>query len=282
MLSLCSNYSGHNCVPNGKLMTSITVSLRKTKENLERPPPPGGSPGLQDFKTSMAESSSDSDSFRRHRVGSRGPLRATHIRARNHGTEEVTEKIHTLASTLQDTNRNLKHVDQMLGQYREYNREQTEAIATLKETLEESISQLRSQRLSRNSGMRSASLSSLCTSDLDGEAIVGSHHFQPTSPLRDYGDSRGTRRRRSRSATVRFVDETDNLDQLHCLHQSLRDLTSEQVRLGDDISRELSRRNRTDAETKKTLAELSEKIIESQRQETKGTQRPNCLWCLST
>lgn len=32
--------------------------------------------------------------------------------------------------------------------------------------------------------------------------------------------------------------------QLHCLHQSLRDLTSEQVRLGDDISRELSRRNR--------------------------------------
>ncbi|XP_059579121.1 centrosomal protein of 128 kDa isoform X2 [Alligator mississippiensis] len=216
----------------------------------------------------MAESSSDSDSFRRHRVGSRGPLRATHIRARNHGTEEVTEKIHTLASTLQDTNRNLKHVDQMLGQYREYNREQTEAIATLKETLEESISQLRSQRLSRNSGMRSASLSSLCTSDLDGEAIVGSHHFQPTSPLRDYGDSRGTRRRRSRSATVRFVDETDNLDQLHCLHQSLRDLTSEQVRLGDDISRELSRRNRTDAETKKTLAELSEKIIESQRQET--------------
>lgn len=49
----------------------------------------------------MAESSSDSDSFRRHRVGSRGPLRATHIRARNHGTEEVTEKIHTLASTLQ-------------------------------------------------------------------------------------------------------------------------------------------------------------------------------------
>ncbi|XP_074959748.1 centrosomal protein of 128 kDa isoform X6 [Phalacrocorax aristotelis] len=56
--------------------------------------------------------------------------------------------------------------------------------------------------------------------------------------------------------------------QLHSFHQSLRDLSSEQVRLGDDISRELSRRNRTDAELRKTLEELSEKLTESQRQET--------------
>uniref|UniRef100_A0A8C0JEA7 Centrosomal protein 128 n=1 Tax=Chelonoidis abingdonii TaxID=106734 RepID=A0A8C0JEA7_CHEAB len=216
----------------------------------------------------MAESSSDSDNFLHGRVGTRGPLRATHSRARNHGAGDVTEKIHTLASTLQDTNRNLRHVDQMLGQYREYNNEQTEAIATLKETLEQSIGQLRSQRLSRNSGMRSASLSSLYTSDLDDEAATGSHHFQPTSPLRVYGDSQSARRRRSRSANVRFVDEANNLDQLHSLHHSLRDLSSEQVRLGDDISRELSRRYRTDAETKKILTDLSEKLTESQRQET--------------
>ncbi|XP_064368298.1 centrosomal protein of 128 kDa isoform X3 [Dromaius novaehollandiae] len=216
----------------------------------------------------MADSSSDSDNFLRDRVGRRPPLRATHNRAWNRDAEEVTEKIHTLASTLQDTNRNLRHVDHMLGQYREYNKEQTEAIATLKETLEQSIGQLRSQRLTRNSGMRSASLSSLYASDLDGEAVSGNHHFLPTSPLRDYGDSQGNRHRRSRSASVRFVSGADNLDQLHSFHQSLRDLSSEQVRLGDDISRELSRRNRTDAEMRKTLAELSEKLTESQRQET--------------
>ncbi|NXA46177.1 CE128 protein, partial [Nothocercus julius] len=216
----------------------------------------------------MAESSSDSDNFHRGRVGRRLPLRATHNRAWNHGAEEVTEKIHTLASTLQDTNRNLRRVDYMLGQYREYNKEQTEAIATLKETLEQSISQLRSQRLSRNAGMRSASLSSLYASDLDGEAVSGNHLFMPTSPLRDYGDSQGHRHRRSRSASVRFVNGADNLDQLHSFHQSLRDLSSEQVRLGDDISQELSRRNRTDAEMRKTLAELSEKLTEAQRQET--------------
>ncbi|NXG74162.1 CE128 protein, partial [Baryphthengus martii] len=215
----------------------------------------------------MADSSSDSDNFLRGPIGRRPLLRAAHSRARNYGAEEVTEKIHTLASTLQDTNRNLRHVDHLLGQYREYNKEQTEEIATLKETLEQSVGQLRSQRLTRNSGMRSASLSSLYPSDLDGEGVSGNRHFLPTSPLRDYGDSQGNKHRRSRSASVRFVNEADNLDQLHSFHQSLRDLSSEQVRLGDDISRELSRRNRTDAELRKTLEELSEKLTESQRQE---------------
>uniref|UniRef100_A0A8C0FKV6 Centrosomal protein 128 n=1 Tax=Bubo bubo TaxID=30461 RepID=A0A8C0FKV6_BUBBB len=125
-----------------------------------------------------------------------------------------------------------------------------------------------SQRLTRNSGIRSASLSSLYPSDLDGEGVSGNRHFLPTSPLRDYGDSQGNKHRRSRSASVRFVNEADNLDQLHSFHQSLRDLSSEQVRLGDDISRELSRRNRTDAELRRTLEELSQKLTESQRQET--------------
>uniref|UniRef100_A0ABM5FB41 Centrosomal protein of 128 kDa isoform X9 n=1 Tax=Pogona vitticeps TaxID=103695 RepID=A0ABM5FB41_9SAUR len=211
----------------------------------------------------MADSSSDSDHFRQ-RGGRRGPLRAT--RTQNHIAEDVTEKIHTLASTLQDTNRNLKHVDQMLGQYREYNNEQAEAITNLKETLEQSIGQLRSQRLSRNSGVRSASLSSLYASDLDGETPEG-RHFQPTSPLRDYGETVGTTRRRSRSA-VRFMDQGDNLAQVHSLHQSLRDLSSEQVRLQDDLNRELSRRNRTDAETKRRLEDLSDRLNETQRQET--------------
>ncbi|XP_062492209.1 centrosomal protein of 128 kDa isoform X5 [Pezoporus occidentalis] len=216
----------------------------------------------------MADSSSDSDNFFRARIGRQPPLRASHSRARNYGAEEVTEKIHTLASTLQDTNRNLRHVDHLLGQYREYNKEQTEVIATLKETLEQSIGQLRSQRLTRNSEMRSASLSSLYPSDLDGGGVSGNRHFLPTSPLRDYGDSQGNKHRRSRSASVRFVNEADNFDQLHSFHQSLRDLSSEQLRLGDDISREFSRRNRTEAELRKTVEELSGKLTESQRQET--------------
>ncbi|KAM3853237.1 centrosomal protein of 128 kDa isoform 1-T2 [Vipera latastei] len=210
----------------------------------------------------MADSSSDSDNIRR-RIGRRGPIRATRIR--NHETEDVAEKIHTLANTLQDANWNLRHVDQMLGQYREYNNEQAETIANLKETLEESLGQLKNQRLLRNSGVRSASLSSLYASDLDGGTPEG-HHFKPTSPLRDYSATLGTRQRRSRSA-VRFVDQRGNLNQLHSLHQSLRDLSSEQIRLGEDLTRELSRRNRSDAEMKKRLEDISGRLDESQRQE---------------
>ncbi|XP_063804292.1 centrosomal protein of 128 kDa isoform X2 [Pseudophryne corroboree] len=216
----------------------------------------------------MDDSSSDSDYYLRNRARRRGPLRATHTHDRSRGAGEVSEKIHKLANTLQDTSHNLKQVDEMLGQYREYNSDQTEAIATLKDTLEQSIDQLRSQRLSRLSGGRSASLSSLCTGDLDATAVTGNRRRQPTSPLKDYTDIGIQRRRRSRSASVRFLDEAGNPDQLHSLHQSLRDLSSDQLRLNDDLSRELVRRNRADAETKQALQELTVRYDETQRQET--------------
>ncbi|PNI84518.1 CEP128 isoform 9, partial [Pan troglodytes] len=92
------------------------------------------------------------------------------------------------------------------------------------------------------------------------------HRFPPTSPLKDYGDPQGIKRMRSRTG-VRFVQETDDMTQLHGFHQSLRDLSSEQIRLGDDFNRELSRRSRSDAETKRALEELTEKLNEAQKQE---------------
>ena len=52
-------------------------------------------------------------------------------------------------------------------------------------------------------------------------------------------------RRRARSGDrVRFYDDMDGDGQLHELHQSIRDLTSGQLRLEDEFNRELSRRNR--------------------------------------
>lgn len=213
----------------------------------------------------MADSSSDSDSHLRSRSSRRGPLRASHVHYRPRGAGDVSEKIHKLANTLQDTSRNLKQVDEMLGQYREYNSDQTEAITTLKETLEQSIEQLRSQRLSR---ARSASMSSLCASDLDATTVTGNRRLHPTSPLKDYSDPEVNRRRRSRSASVRFVDETCEPEQLHSLHQSVRDLSSDQLRINADLSRELAHRNRTEVETKKVLQELSTRLDQAQHQET--------------
>ncbi|XP_043929970.1 centrosomal protein of 128 kDa [Protopterus annectens] len=216
----------------------------------------------------MAESSSDSDTSHRNRIRGRGPLKATHIRPRTNGSAEITKKIDTLAHTLQDTSQNLRNVDQMLGKYREYTGEQVDSMAALRENLEQSVDQLRSQRLRRNLGARSSSLSTLHTSDLDGETSAETHRHFPTSPLRDYGHSLDTRRRRSRSATVRFIDELDPPDQFHSLHQSLRDLSNDQLRLGEDLNTEITRRNRSEIETRTALKELSSRMAETQRQET--------------
>ncbi|XP_032261595.1 centrosomal protein of 128 kDa [Phoca vitulina] len=212
----------------------------------------------------MAESSSDSDHFRSRDRLSRWTARSTYRESLSRPTVGVTKKVNTITSTLQDTSRNLRQVDQMLGQYREYSNGQAGAIEHLKESLEQSIGQLRSQRLLRNSGGRSISVTSLSASDLDGGTVTESYRFPPTSPLKDYGDQQGTKRIRSRTG-VRFVREPDDVGQLHAFHQSLRDLSSEQVRLGDDFNRELARRSRSDAETKRALEELTEKLNEAQK-----------------
>ncbi|XP_030884051.1 centrosomal protein of 128 kDa isoform X2 [Leptonychotes weddellii] len=212
----------------------------------------------------MAESSSDSDHFRSRDRLSRWSARSTYRESLSRPTVGVTKKVNTITSTLQDTSRNLRQVDQMLGQYRDYSNGQAGAIEHLKESLEQSIGQLRSQRLLRNSGGRSISVTSLSASDLDGGTVTESYRFPPTSPLKDYGDQQGTKRIRSRTG-VRFVREPDDMGQLHAFHQSLRDLSSEQVRLGDDFNRELARRSRSDAETKRALEELTEKLNEAQK-----------------
>ncbi|XP_072867328.1 centrosomal protein of 128 kDa isoform X4 [Chlorocebus sabaeus] len=162
----------------------------------------------------MAESSSESDHFRYRDRLSPWAARSTHRGTRSLPTVEVTEKVNTITSTLQDTSRNLRQVDQMLGRYREYSNGQAGAIEHLKESLEQSIDQLRSQRLLRNSGGRSISVTSLSASDLDGGTGPESHRFPPTSPLKDYGDPLGIKRNTRSRTGVRFVQETDDTTQV--------------------------------------------------------------------
>ncbi|XP_068564745.1 centrosomal protein of 128 kDa-like isoform X2 [Cebidichthys violaceus] len=177
---------------------------------------------------------------------------------------DISEKISTLASTLQDTSRNLTKVDQMLGHYREHTDDQAEAMALLRENLEESISQLQTQRVSRSNGA-SASASTLHTSDLEAGSGSDGQRFYPTSPLRDYTGTPG-RRRRSQSASVRFKDASLSADDIHTLHQSLRDLRCDQHRLSDDLDREILKRNRSDIDTRRAMESLTDNTTTSQRQ----------------
>ncbi|XP_025998151.1 centrosomal protein of 128 kDa isoform X5 [Astatotilapia calliptera] len=222
--------------------------------------------------------SSDSDSYDRtpdHRSRRReAHRRPGRDRARGNGREidgrtvDISEKISTLANTLQDTSRNLTKVDKMLGQYREHTDDQAEAMALLRENLEESISQLQTQR--RSNGVRSSSASTLHTSDLEASSGSEGQRFYPTSPLKDYTSPPG-RRRRSQSANVRFKETSLEGDGIHTLHQSMRDLRCDQQRLSDDLDREILRRNRylkADIDTRRAMESLTEHMTASLRQDS--------------
>uniref|UniRef100_UPI003AAFCB4E centrosomal protein of 128 kDa-like n=1 Tax=Centroberyx gerrardi TaxID=166262 RepID=UPI003AAFCB4E len=230
------------------------------------------------------DSSSESDRYDRvrgHRPRGRDahrrPARDSHRASGNGDVGQaagISEKISTLASTLQDTSRNLNKVDRMLGQYTEHTDDQAEAMALLRENLEESISQLQAQRLSRPSRAQSASASAstLHTSDLEACSGSDDQRFYPTSPLKDYAGPPG-RRRRSQSATVRFKDASVAGDDIHTFHQSLRDLRCDQQRLSHDLDREILRRNRyprgagSDIDTRRAMENLTDHLTTSQRQD---------------
>uniref|UniRef100_A0A3Q4HQD9 Centrosomal protein 128 n=1 Tax=Neolamprologus brichardi TaxID=32507 RepID=A0A3Q4HQD9_NEOBR len=191
---------------------------------------------------------SDSDSYDRtpdHRSRRReAHRRPGRERARGNGREidgrtvDISEKISTLANTLQDTSRNLTKVDKMLGQYREHTDDQAEAMALLRENLEESISQLQTQR--RSNRVRSSSASTLHTSDL--EASSGSDICSVFSTLQRCGAPLSRAPLVSRVLYSAWV--CGCLTQIHTLHQSMRDLRCDQQRLSDDLDREILRRNR--------------------------------------
>ncbi|XP_048841956.1 centrosomal protein of 128 kDa-like isoform X2 [Brienomyrus brachyistius] len=216
----------------------------------------------------MAESSSESDTY----LGSRGgPSRGRngrhkHRSTRPRGDGDISRKIDTLADTLEDTSRNLHNVDRMLGQYRQHTDDQAKAMAALRGDLEDSVQQLRSQRSWGAASTHSPSPSTMHTSDLEAGYSSEGHRYLPTSPLRHHGGPESATRRRSRSTSVRFRDPGHQ--DIHSLHQSLRDLRSDQMQLGEDVDREILRRNRSDLETRKTLEALSDHLRTSQRDES--------------
>ncbi|XP_069370609.1 centrosomal protein of 128 kDa isoform X2 [Paralichthys olivaceus] len=222
------------------------------------------------------DTSSSSDSYDRTR-GHRPRGRDAHRRpGRDRGSAsgdratDICEKIDTLANTLQGTSRNLTKVDRMLGQYRDHTDDHAEAMALLRENLEESISQLQTQRLSRTNGARSvsASASTLHTSDLEACSGSEGQRFYPTSPLRAHYTGPAASRKRSQSAGVRFKDASRTGDDIHTLHKSLRDLHSDQQRLSDDLDREILRRNRSDIDTRRAMESLTGHMTTSQRQDS--------------
>uniref|UniRef100_A0A3Q2YDA0 Centrosomal protein 128 n=1 Tax=Hippocampus comes TaxID=109280 RepID=A0A3Q2YDA0_HIPCM len=172
---------------------------------------------------------------------------------------DISEKISTLCSTLQDTNRNLTKVDQMLGQYREHTNDQAEAMALVKH-LFNPFPVLQSCAIA------------------DGK---------PTSPLKDYAGTPGMRRRRrSHSASVRFKNSSYSGEDIHTLHQSMRDLRCDQQRLSLAELRAQLRRGSASSEVEELKNAVDRKESERIQLRIQLEVCASCLfrkqsvWCL--
>uniref|UniRef100_A0A3B3Z824 Centrosomal protein 128 n=1 Tax=Periophthalmus magnuspinnatus TaxID=409849 RepID=A0A3B3Z824_9GOBI len=167
--------------------------------------------------SSSMNTSSESDTYERtrgQRVRGRRQSR-DRGRARDAPTSEISSKISTLANTLQSTSKNLNKVDRMLGQYREHTDDQAEAMALLRENLEDSISQLQAQRLSGRSGTKSASASAspLHTSDLDLYSESGTTLWDLRSDQQRLADDLGREILRRNRADIDTRRAMENLSE---------------------------------------------------------------------
>ncbi|ELU12564.1 hypothetical protein CAPTEDRAFT_175473 [Capitella teleta] len=172
------------------------------------------------------------------------------------GWERTSRKVENLAHSLKDTNRNLKAVDKMLLDYKDASEQQNSVIDKLQGDVSRSRHRIRDEK----ARIRGSSLRGCSEEDLSRDSRRRSR--MPTSPLRNYDraasdhefadDWQPTRN------SVRFYDDMDTPPRLHRLHQSVRDVSSEQLRLEDDLQQEILRRHRIETDHNKTLAALLE------------------------
>ncbi|KAJ8045976.1 hypothetical protein HOLleu_09114 [Holothuria leucospilota] len=177
-------------------------------------------------------------------------------------TSSLSSRVVQITRSLKDTNRNINAVDDLLDDYKDVNERQAKAIERLRENLAKSTGQLREERKKKHYSHQQHESRTLHASDLD-ESGDKSHRYNPTSPLREYRVSGGSSKGYSRHTPgVRF-DESN--DEVHGLHQAVRDLSSEQLRLGAELNREIHMRNKQQHDVKKEFEQHNESIRASQQ-----------------
>ncbi|XP_055879719.1 centrosomal protein of 128 kDa-like isoform X2 [Biomphalaria glabrata] len=147
-------------------------------------------------------------------------------RTRQH-SQKNDDRLYRLTANLQDTTKNLKSLDRMIDEYTSIGQSHRSTIDRLQGDLDQTQDDLHYERA------RSAALE------------------------RDYGsDSESSPRGgyRSRRSAVRFADDMNK--ELHGIHQSVRDLSSEQLKLEESFNREIDRRDRHDNETRRSLEDI--------------------------
>ncbi|XP_071788016.1 centrosomal protein of 128 kDa-like isoform X2 [Asterias amurensis] len=221
----------------------------------------------------MMSSDSDgyeaSDSSYRPRVFS-NEYRRTKPRRTATGSSSSPDQVKELTSSLRNTTRNLNAVGDLMGHYRDNNERQSAAIERLRDNLAHSTESLKQERLNRASALHGSygkSSRPLRSSDLEDSR--SRRKYKPTSPHDDYYGINESRRRKGRRLRKPSVHFDEDLDEVHEIHQTVRDLSSDQIRLEDDLDREIQRRTQSEIESKRNLQGLSDSLRESQRKTEK-------------
>ncbi|XP_070181398.1 centrosomal protein of 128 kDa-like isoform X2 [Littorina saxatilis] len=149
-------------------------------------------------------------------------------------------RVHHLTSNLRDTTTNLKTLDHMLDNYRDISRDQRSSNDRLRGDLDRTLEDLRDEK------SRATQL----------DRSYGSDSEYNGSPLN------GQRRRGRKKSSVRFADDMNR--ELHDLHQNVRDLSSDQIRLEEHLNREVDRRERisptgvgSDSDTRRSVHDVN-------------------------
>ncbi|XP_041351811.1 centrosomal protein of 128 kDa-like [Gigantopelta aegis] len=145
---------------------------------------------------------------------------------------DMDPRVEELTSNLQDTTRNLRQLDHMLDQYRDVGHDQRSAVDRLRSDVERTHDDIREERL---------------RSTVNTERDYGSDTESPSSS-----------RRRKRKSSVRFADDMNK--ELHHIHQNVRDLSSEQLKMEESFNKEVDRRERDAFETQRSLRRLSDDV----------------------
>ncbi|XP_071079668.1 centrosomal protein of 128 kDa-like isoform X3 [Haliotis cracherodii] len=158
-------------------------------------------------------------------------LPSSRQRRHPHDMGDTDPRVQELTANLQDTTRNLRSLDRMLDNYRSVGDERRSAVDRLRVDLDRTHEDIREER------------------------------YREALYERDYGsdnDSPSSNTKRKRKASVRFADDMNR--ELHGIHQSVRDLSSEQLKLEESFNREMERRDRYDIDTKHSLRDITESM----------------------
>ncbi|GFO30198.1 centrosomal protein of 128 kda [Plakobranchus ocellatus] len=153
-----------------------------------------------------------------------------HPRTRQHA-QTNDDRVYRLTQNLQDTTRNLKSLDHMLDDYSAVGSERRSAMDRIRGDLDRTYEDIRDERARANV--------------LDRDY---------GSDSENYGSPSSSRVRRKRRSAVRFADDMNR--ELHGIHQTVRDLSSEQLKLEESFNKDSDRRDRHESDTRRSLQDI--------------------------